>query len=53
MTASATRLPAVAHLAVKDRYWLSSDHCADPVLELLHALGWAIAPRATTSRLER
>ena len=42
MATSAAHLPAVVRPAVDDRHWLSSDHCADPVLELLHALGWAV-----------
>ncbi|MFD5327955.1 DUF317 domain-containing protein [Streptomyces sp. NPDC127092] len=42
MNASATLLPAVVRPAVEDRHWLSSDHCASPVLDLLHALGWTI-----------
>jgi hypothetical protein len=39
---SSTLLPAVVRPAVEERAWLSGDHCADPVLELLRALGWAI-----------
>ncbi|MFE1439192.1 DUF317 domain-containing protein [Streptomyces sp. NPDC058739] len=27
---------------MEDRHWLSSDHCATPVLELLHALDWTV-----------
>ncbi|MFL4492384.1 DUF317 domain-containing protein [Streptomyces sp. VTCC 41912] len=42
MNAAAALLPAVVRPAVEDRRWLSSDHCADPVLDLLNALGWAI-----------
>ncbi|MEW1661127.1 DUF317 domain-containing protein [Streptomyces sp. NPDC093707] len=42
MNVSATLLPAVIRPAAEDRRWLSSDHCADPVLDLLDALGWAI-----------
>ncbi|MCX5230456.1 DUF317 domain-containing protein [Streptomyces sp. NBC_00233] len=42
MNASATLLPAVAHPSVEGRRWLSSDHCATPVLELLHALDWTV-----------
>jgi hypothetical protein len=42
VNASSTLLPAVVRPAVEDRAWLSSDHCASPVLELLGALGWAI-----------
>ncbi|WP_245727733.1 DUF317 domain-containing protein [Streptomyces vietnamensis] len=42
MNASATLLPAVLRPAVEDRHWLSSDHWASPVLDLLHALGWTI-----------
>ncbi|MFF0714035.1 DUF317 domain-containing protein [Streptomyces bauhiniae] len=39
MNASATLLPAVVRPAVEDRRWLSTDHCAGPVLDLL---GWTI-----------
>ncbi|MFF4453793.1 DUF317 domain-containing protein [Streptomyces goshikiensis] len=42
MNASATLLPAVVRPAVEDLHWLSTDHCAAPVLDLLGALGWAI-----------
>ncbi|WP_432075756.1 DUF317 domain-containing protein [Streptomyces wuyuanensis] len=42
MNASATLLSAVVRPAVEDRHWLSSDHCAGPVLELLHALDWTV-----------
>ncbi|MGQ4513149.1 DUF317 domain-containing protein [Streptomyces sp. DW26H14] len=42
MSASPTLLPAVARPAVEDRPWLSSDHCAGSVIDLLDALGWAI-----------
>jgi hypothetical protein len=35
-------LPALVRPTVEERTWLSSDHCADPVLEILGALGWAI-----------
>ncbi|WP_330433893.1 DUF317 domain-containing protein [Streptomyces sp. NBC_00825] len=42
MSASATLLPAVVRPAVEDRCWLSSDHCAGPVLGLLNALGWIV-----------
>ncbi|MFD4553561.1 hypothetical protein ACFWP5_04430 [Streptomyces sp. NPDC058469] len=42
MTASATHLPAVVRPAVEEHCRLSSDHCADQVLELLHALGWTV-----------
>lgn len=42
MNVSATLLPAVIHPAPDDRCRLSSDHCAAPVLDLLHALGWAV-----------
>ncbi|MFI7101863.1 DUF317 domain-containing protein [Streptomyces sp. NPDC050161] len=42
MNTSPTLLPAVVRPAVEDRRWLSSDHCAGPVLDLLDALGWAI-----------
>ncbi|MFB7776291.1 DUF317 domain-containing protein [Streptomyces bauhiniae] len=41
MNASATLLPAVVRPAVEGRRWLSTDHCAGPVLDLLDALGWA------------
>lgn len=42
MNVSSIRLPAVVRPVVKERDWLSSDHCAGPVLELLGALRWAI-----------
>ncbi|MER6599138.1 DUF317 domain-containing protein [Streptomyces rubiginosohelvolus] len=42
MTTSATLVPAVVHPAPEDRCWLSSDHCAGPVLDLLNSLGWAV-----------
>ncbi|MFE9963738.1 DUF317 domain-containing protein [Streptomyces sp. 900116325] len=42
MNTSATLLPAVVRPAVEDRHWLSSDHCAAPVLDLLDGLGWVI-----------
>ncbi|MFE3737768.1 DUF317 domain-containing protein [Streptomyces sp. NPDC059134] len=42
MNTSPTLLPAVVRPAVEDRHWLSYDHCAGPVLDLLDALGWAI-----------
>ncbi|WP_405988392.1 DUF317 domain-containing protein [Streptomyces sp. NBC_00986] len=42
MNASAALLPAAVRPTVEDRDWLSSDHCADQVLGLLDALGWAI-----------
>ncbi|MFB6838954.1 DUF317 domain-containing protein [Streptomyces sp. NPDC056361] len=42
MNASATLLPAVVLPTVEDRRWLSSDHCAGLVLELLHSLGWTV-----------
>ncbi|AXI89629.1 DUF317 domain-containing protein [Streptomyces sp. ETH9427] len=42
MSTSVTLLPAVIHPAANDHHWLSSDHCAGPVLDLLGALGWAI-----------
>ncbi|WP_406341386.1 DUF317 domain-containing protein [Streptomyces sp. NBC_01578] len=42
MNTSAARLPAVVHPAVEDRHWLSSDHCAGPVFDLLGGLGWVI-----------
>ncbi len=43
MNASSALLPAVVHPAMEERSWLSTDHCAGPVLELLDALGWTIA----------
>ncbi|MCX5314749.1 DUF317 domain-containing protein [Streptomyces sp. NBC_00154] len=46
MNASATLLPAIVRPTVEDRYWLSSDHCAGPVIDLLDALDaldWAVA----------
>ncbi|GAB3177313.1 DUF317 domain-containing protein [Streptomyces incanus] len=42
MSTSATLLPAVVRPAANDHHWLSSDHCAGPVLDLLGAFGWAI-----------
>ncbi|MCO4695138.1 hypothetical protein LRR80_01186 [Streptomyces sp. RO-S4] len=42
MSTSATLLPAAVRPAANDHHWLSSDHCAGPVLDLLGALGWAI-----------
>ncbi|MFG2370505.1 hypothetical protein ACGFY9_03385 [Streptomyces sp. NPDC048504] len=42
MNASTTLLPAAVHPPVEDRDWLASDHCADPVLDLLNALDLAI-----------
>ncbi|MFD6594799.1 DUF317 domain-containing protein [Streptomyces coelicoflavus] len=42
MNTSATLLPAVVRPSVGDRHWLSADHCAGPVLDLLDALNWAI-----------
>ncbi|MBB5939981.1 DUF317 domain-containing protein [Streptomyces zagrosensis] len=40
MNTSPTLLPAVTRPAVECRRWLSSNHCAGPVLDLLNALGW-------------
>ncbi|MER5972261.1 DUF317 domain-containing protein [Streptomyces sp. NPDC002055] len=42
MNASTTLLPAVVRPAVEDPHWLSSDHCASPVLDLLDTLGWTV-----------
>ncbi|MFD4749153.1 DUF317 domain-containing protein [Streptomyces rubiginosohelvolus] len=42
MTTSAPLLPAVVRSAPEHRSWLSSDHCAGPVLDLLDGLGWAV-----------
>ncbi|MCZ4122686.1 DUF317 domain-containing protein [Streptomyces sp. H39-S7] len=42
MNVSSTLLPAVVRPAVEERAWLSCDHCAGPVLELVGALGWTI-----------
>ncbi|MFJ6101869.1 DUF317 domain-containing protein [Streptomyces sp. NPDC092359] len=42
MNTSAALLPAVVRPSVECRHWLASDHCAAPVLELLHALGWTV-----------
>ncbi|MFB7300996.1 DUF317 domain-containing protein [Streptomyces rubiginosohelvolus] len=42
MTVSAPLLPAVARPAPEHRSWLSSNHCAGPVLDLLDGLGWAV-----------
>lgn len=38
----AALVPAVVRSPVGDFHWLSSDHCAGPVFDLLGALGWAI-----------
>lgn len=42
MNTSTALLPAPVRPTVKDRDWLASDHCAEPVLALLDGLGWAI-----------
>ncbi|MGW6561651.1 DUF317 domain-containing protein [Streptomyces hydrogenans] len=42
MNASAALLPSVVRPSVEDRHWLSSGHCATPVLELLHGLDWTV-----------
>uniref|UniRef100_A0AAU2VM61 DUF317 domain-containing protein n=1 Tax=Streptomyces sp. NBC_00008 TaxID=2903610 RepID=A0AAU2VM61_9ACTN len=42
MNTSPTLRPAAVSPAVEDRRWLTSDHCAGSVLDLLDALGWAI-----------
>ncbi|NEA56602.1 DUF317 domain-containing protein [Streptomyces sp. SID13666] len=42
MHASTALLPAVVRPCVEDRDWLASDHCASPVLDLLHALRWSV-----------
>ncbi|MGW3715639.1 DUF317 domain-containing protein [Streptomyces sp. NPDC005133] len=42
MNVASTLLPAVVRPAAEERAWLSSDHRAGPVIELLRALGWAI-----------
>lgn len=42
VNASAALLPATANATVHERRWLSSDHCAAPVLDLLHALDWSV-----------
>ncbi|WP_226962796.1 DUF317 domain-containing protein [Streptomyces sp. C8S0] len=42
MNVSATLLPSVVRPSVEDRHWLSSDHCATPVLALLHGLDWTV-----------
>jgi hypothetical protein len=39
---SATLMSAVVLPTWEDRHWLSSDHCAGPVLDLLRTLGWVI-----------
>ncbi|MFF3069205.1 DUF317 domain-containing protein [Kitasatospora sp. NPDC057936] len=43
MNTLSSLLPAPVHTAAQDRSWLSSDHCADPVLALLGGLGWPMA----------
>ena len=35
-------LPGVVRTASARRAWLSSDHCAGPVLDVLGALGWSL-----------
>lgn len=42
MSTPSSLLPTHVRPTVEDRSWLSSDHCAEPVLELLGALGWPI-----------
>ncbi|MFF4673975.1 DUF317 domain-containing protein [Streptomyces sp. NPDC001279] len=42
MSTSATLLPAVVRPKADALHWLSADHGAGPVLDLLGALGWAI-----------
>ncbi|MER5613928.1 DUF317 domain-containing protein [Streptomyces sp. NPDC002215] len=42
MKASSTLLPAVVGPVVEEQRWLSSDHCAGPVLDLFDALGWTV-----------
>ncbi|WP_240136755.1 DUF317 domain-containing protein [Streptomyces sp. MUM 178J] len=42
MSPSSTLLPAVIRPAADALNWLSADHGAGPVLDLLDALGWAI-----------
>ncbi|MGC0374711.1 DUF317 domain-containing protein [Streptomyces sp. SAI-229] len=49
MSTSATLLPAVVRPTANDHRWLSSDHCASPVLDLLGALGWAIVDTPETN----
>ncbi|MFE7334761.1 DUF317 domain-containing protein [Streptomyces griseus] len=49
MTTSVTLLPAVVRPAPEDRCWLSSDHCAGPVLDLLGGLGWEIVDTPKTN----
>ncbi|MEY9846363.1 hypothetical protein ABH940_003450 [Streptacidiphilus sp. BW17] len=40
MNASAALLPSVVRPTVEERSWLTTDHCAGPVLDLLNACGW-------------
>ncbi|GAA2273308.1 hypothetical protein GCM10010368_48360 [Streptomyces roseiscleroticus] len=42
MSTSATLLPTVVRPEANGLHWLSTDHCAGPVLDLLGTLGWAI-----------
>ncbi|WP_416484252.1 DUF317 domain-containing protein [Streptomyces sp. CL12] len=42
MNASTALLPALVRPTVEERSWLSTDHCAGPVFDLLDACGWAI-----------
>ncbi|MFE3874866.1 DUF317 domain-containing protein [Kitasatospora sp. NPDC059146] len=40
MNTPSSLLPAPVRTPAQDRSWLSSDHCAEPVLALLSGLGW-------------
>lgn len=43
ISASSSLLPTPIRTTVEDRSWLSCDHFAGPVLELLGSLGWPMA----------
>ncbi|QKW53586.1 DUF317 domain-containing protein [Streptomyces buecherae] len=42
VSTSTTLLPATARPVTEACGWLSSDHCATPVLDLLKTLGWSV-----------
>ncbi|MGW9432626.1 DUF317 domain-containing protein [Streptomyces decoyicus] len=49
MNASTTLLPAIVRPAMEGRHWLTSDHCASPVLDLLHTLSWTAVETPETN----
>ncbi|MFC9245534.1 hypothetical protein ACFT7S_16380 [Streptomyces sp. NPDC057136] len=42
MNTSSSLLAAIASLTVEDHSWLSPNHCAGPVLDLLGSHGWTV-----------